>query len=118
MGKFSRDKGKRGEREYANLIKPFFPDARRGASQSRSGSDAPDVVAGANFWHECKIGKRTNPKAALEQASEAKPDHMVAIAYTRDDYKKGIISLYAEDFLKYFGKYLPEIDKEIGSGAS
>lgn len=69
----SRNKGKRGERKTAQELAAVFGDAKRGLSQSRSGSEVPDVVLpeGVPLWVECKSGKRINIKAALGQASLA-----------------------------------------------
>ena len=74
MGKMSRDKGKRWEREVAQLFRRTFPGLpiKRGW-QTRSGADAPDVD-GAPVWVECKHAKglaNADPFKALEQAREA-----------------------------------------------
>ena len=55
MGKYQREKGARFERDIANVLKQVFgPNV-----------DCPEI------WEECKVGKRPNIKAALEQAEEA-----------------------------------------------
>ena len=43
MGKTSRDKGKRGEREVASLLRSYGYDTHRG-QQYHGGKDSPDVV--------------------------------------------------------------------------
>ena len=77
MSKYQRAKGKRGEREVAQKFLRLSRYARRGASQSRSGSDFPDVVvpgfqvSDSPLWVEVKIGKRPPYRKALEQATKA-----------------------------------------------
>lgn len=53
-GKFSRDKGKRFEREIASVLKDYGYDAKRTAQNCGKSGDAADVV-GLNGIHiECK----------------------------------------------------------------
>jgi hypothetical protein len=46
MGKFSRDKGKRGERATASELRDVFPDLsiKRGLQSRDGGAEVPDVV--------------------------------------------------------------------------
>ena len=81
-GRRSRTKGKVWEREVANLLKEFWPDARRGW-QSRAGDDEADVED-TPFWVECKIGKCPNVYAAFDQADEASDGRPVLIAVKRN----------------------------------
>jgi len=71
MGKYQRDKGARFEREIANVLKEVFgPKTIRSSGQCFSGDTRADVDC-PKIWVECKVGKRPNIKAALEQAEEA-----------------------------------------------
>ena len=68
MGKFSRDKGKRGERKTANEIKESFPwltDVKRGLQSRGGGAEVPDVVGVPGLHIELNTGKLPNPRAAL-----------------------------------------------------
>ena len=104
----SRAKGCAFEREVANLFKEAFPeiDAHRGL-QYRDGADAPDVIVPL-LWAECKRGKCTYPKKALEQATEAnkKVGGRIPVAITKDDRKGVLVTLGVHDFLTIFGPYL------------
>jgi len=72
MGKYSRDKGARFEREIANKLKEVFgPRVTRSSGQCFSGDTRADVDC-PDLWVECKVGKRPNIKAALEQAEGAR----------------------------------------------
>ena len=68
MSKRSRDKGKRGERELAEVLREHgWRGAVRG--QQRSGLDQADVVGGPAGWHfECKRVERLSLWPAWEQA--------------------------------------------------
>jgi uncharacterized protein (DUF58 family) len=104
MGKFSRDKGKRGERATAAEIRAVFPDLdiKRGW-QTRSGRDDADVVglavAGRRIWIEVKSGRQPNPRAALTQAVAAAPPEALPIAVIRDDRKSPFAALRWSDLL-------------------
>lgn len=71
MGKFSRNKGKVGERELAReLARVLGVTARRGV-QFQGGPDSPDVVVDIPDLHiECKRTERFRLYDAVEQAVE------------------------------------------------
>lgn len=84
MGASQRRKGKTGEREIANEIRAALDiDVHRGW-QARAGTDACDVEGVPDCWVECKRGKKPNPRAALQQATEDS-DGRIPIAVIRDD---------------------------------
>lgn len=66
MGKLSRDKGARWEREVARL----FKGKRTAPMQAGHAEAYPDVVS-ERFCIECKCGKSWNEQAALDQAVAA-----------------------------------------------
>lgn len=107
MGKASRGKGKRGEREVAARLRALFPDARRGIQSRGGGSEAADVVV--PFVHvEVKLGAGPNIRAALTQAvADAKPG-LWPVAYTRRDREDWIVTMRAEDFEELLGAWLVE----------
>lgn len=65
----SRQKGKRGEREWAHVLKDLFGlDARRGI-QYQGSPDSPDVVGGWVGTHpEVKRVENLDLEAAVQQA--------------------------------------------------
>jgi len=69
MGRKSRDKGQRGEREAAAELRRLFgTDARRGR-QYQGSDDAPDVISGIHGVHvEVKRAEQRRLYAAIEQA--------------------------------------------------
>ena len=65
----SRDKGKRGEREFASLLREHGFDARRG-QQFAGGADSPDVVSEILDWlhFEVKRCERVDLRSWCAQA--------------------------------------------------
>jgi hypothetical protein len=108
MGALSRRKGHNWERAVAKRFREVFPDARRG-TQTRQGYEAPDVETPV-FWIEAKVGRRTNPKAALAQALEAMSNNpeakgLIPIAVCKDDRCEPTVTLGLEDFLELVGEW-------------
>ena len=104
-GKHSRQKGKRGELEVVHLLNEWIPwlHARRGANQSRDGSDSADVE-GTPYWLEVKRTKqRPNVHAAYEQAVEA-TDGRPPLVFTRTDGGKWLVTMEFEDFIRTFSR--------------
>ena len=67
MGKASRDKGKRGEREVAEFLRDHGIPARRGV-QYAGGADSPDVIGFEGVHIEVKRTEALRLYPALEQA--------------------------------------------------
>ena len=68
MGKASRDKGARGERELAVYLQQWFPGAERGVQQARGGIDGPDVEGVYGLWVESKRVKAASAEGWICQA--------------------------------------------------
>ena len=102
MGKLSRTKGHRWERDLVHL----FRDAMGGAVikhgfQSRHGGDAADVDMPV-FWLEAKVGKKPNIRAALAHAtSAAVGSNRTPLAVVKEDRQAPIAAMYLEDFLLF-----------------
>ncbi len=82
MGRFSREKGKRGEREAAAEIRRLFGvEARRGA-QHHGGPDAPDVQAAIEGVHlEVKRTEAFRLSDALAQAVADAGDNVPVVLH-------------------------------------
>jgi len=103
MGKLSRSKGARFEREVATAFRVAFPGARRGLGQARSGVDAADVIGIPGYWIECKVGARPNPLAALRQA-EGNSNGEVPVAVCKVDREGAAVTLPLADFIALLDK--------------
>jgi hypothetical protein len=98
-GARSRRKGARFERAIVHRFREVMPgtEIRRGL-QSRSGEEVPDVDVPC-FWPELKHHRRTNVRAALEQAVTTAPKGRWPIAVCKDDQKPALVAMDLEDFL-------------------
>lgn len=99
MGKMSRDKGARYEREVAQILNDWGFEARRGRQFSGS-PDSPDVHAPDFPWHiEAKRTERLNLYAAFTQAIADCGERMPAVVH-RKNHSESLITLRLEDLLK------------------
>ena len=72
----SREKGKRGEREMKNLLKPIFPDIRRNAgTQAQSGG--VDLENTEPFDFEVKYGAMYQSKMIQKLIDQVKAEGKV-----------------------------------------
>ena len=115
MGKAQREKGARVERYVANELKPVFGERTiRSSGQCFSGDTRADVDC-PKLWVECKVGKRPNIKAALEQAEEARAasgSDKTCVAVCKWDREKPTITMRLEDFVEIAKMAFPLVGKE------
>ena len=98
MGKTSRDKGKRGEREVAELLRDHGIPARRGV-QYAGGADSPDVIGLEGVHIEVKRTETLRLYPALEQAlAERKPGD-IATVWHRPNSRPWAVIMFAADFI-------------------
>ena len=92
MGRMSRQKGKRGERECAaELAAILGVDARRGV-QYQGGPDSPDVVLeGVPIHVEAKRTERLALWSAIEQANADAPAGKVPIVWHKANRKPSVV---------------------------
>lgn len=102
MGKLSRDKGKVGEREVADILRQAgFTDARRGV-QYKGGAGSPDVVGLPHVHLEVKRTERLNLYGALTQAiSEAGPGEVPVVVH-RSSRREWVAILTLEKYLELY----------------
>ena len=104
MGKMSRDKGKRGEREVASLFREYGFDARRGV-QYHGGLDSPDVVGVPGLHIEVKRVERLALYDALDQARrDAGPGELPVVVHRRNDCR-WVVVLSFEDFMTIYREW-------------
>ena len=92
MGRASREKGKRGEREAAAELAAILGcDARRGV-QYQGGPGSPDVVLdGVPIHVEAKRVERLQLWAALEQAKADAPAGSVPIVWHKPNRRGSVV---------------------------
>jgi len=97
----SNQKGKRGEREAAGLLKQYGFEARRG-QQFSGGGDSPDVVHNIPGVHiEVKRTETLSPYKAIKQAREDGEDKTPVVLHRRNG-KEWLAILPAHDLLELY----------------
>ena len=97
----SRQKGARGEREIAKILRQRGYDARRGQQYSGANGDA-DVVGLPGLHIEVKRVEALNIDKAMEQAiTDAKPGEMPAV-FHRKNGKEWKATVRLKDFIKLY----------------
>jgi Holliday junction resolvase len=99
----ARDKGKRGEREWAAVLRDRFglKDARRGVQYSGS-PDSPDVVGGFPGTHcEVKRVEKFAPCDWIEQAVRDAGIQEIPYVAHRQNGKPWLVTLRVEDLAKF-----------------
>jgi hypothetical protein len=106
-GRHSRQKGKRGEQEVANLLKPLFPYARtkRAGGESASADRGRDLLGTGILVVQVKLMAAPAPIKALREASAAATDAEMPVAFCKQTRCAGnnapewTVTLRAKDFL-------------------
>jgi Holliday junction resolvase len=102
MGKPSRDKGKRGEREFAGELRHKGYDAHRG-QQYHGGADSPDVVGLPGIHIEVKRTEKLRLWDAVAQAvRDAAKKMLMPIVAHRKNGKPWVVILLLDDFLRLY----------------
>lgn len=96
MGKMSRDKGKRGERELAGILRGYGFDAKRGV-QYHGGPDSPDVTGLPGVHIEVKRTEKLSLYDALAQSrADSGPEEMPVVIHRRNDCEWVVIQPLAD----------------------
>ena len=100
----SGDKGKRGEREVAALLRGHGYEARRG-QQFSGGGDSPDVVHSIDGIHiEVKYVEKFSIHDALDQAYEDAKSDDAPVVFFRRNRKPWVVIMDADEFLTLIKK--------------
>lgn len=93
----SRDKGKRGELEWAHYLQGRGVETRRG--QQFNGLEGEDVVSALPVHFEVKRVERLNVSEAMVQAARDAKDKIPVVAH-RKNREEWLVTMRAEDWLK------------------
>ena len=97
----SREKGKVGEREIANILKELGYAARRGQQFCGSNGDA-DVVGLEGIHLEVKRVEKLNIENAMAQSrSDAKADELPVVIH-RKNRKPWLVTMDCSDWIKIY----------------
>ena len=103
MGKRSRDKGARGEREVAAILRAAGYDAHRGA-QHKGGPESPDVDGLPGVHIEVKRTERLSLYDALSQAKRDAGGKLPVVIHRRNE-SEWVVIQPLEDWLELFREY-------------
>lgn len=101
MGRMSRNKGKTGERELANILKEHGYDARRGQQFCGANGDA-DVVGLPGIHIEVKRTESLSLYPALEQAGSDAREGEIPVVFHRRNHKRWVAIMELENFLNLY----------------
>lgn len=105
----SRQKGARGERELANVLKGYgYKESRRGQQYCGSNGDA-DVVGLTGIHIECKRVEKLNLEKAMEQAEHDRREGEKPVVFHRKDRKPWLVTMKLEDWMELFQAYEKQI---------
>ena len=102
MAKASREKGKRGEREFAALCRENGYDARR-SQQFMGGADSADVVGLPGIHVEVKRVERLNIEDAMAQS--IRDGGGIPIVAHRKNNCEWLITMRAEDWFQLYREW-------------
>jgi hypothetical protein len=101
MGAYQRRKGHDFERKIAGkLADALKVPVLRNRQERGSGKDGADI-RGLPFHIECKKHKRTNIKAAIEQAIAQHAPGKTPVAITQDDRGRILVTMELHDWLDF-----------------
>lgn len=110
MGKLSRDKGKRGERELAGILREYGYDAKRGV-QYHGGPESPDVTGLPGIHIEVKRTERLSLYDALAQSKADAGNDMPVVMHRRNN-SEWIVIQPLEDWINLYREWKCETDRK------
>lgn len=108
----SREKGKRGELELANLLKRYGFNTRRGQQYCGANGDA-DIVGLPGIHIECKRVERLNISEAMKQSRSDAKKGEVPVVIHRKNTERWLVTL---DLNEFMSMYIGTLGKEAPSG--
>jgi hypothetical protein len=100
MSRAQREKGKRGERLWRDVLRMFgFEAERAGYKQAHLGSGGADVEDNSGLWWEVKFVEVLNVRRAYEQAAAACPIGVPPAVAHKTSSKPWLVTMAGEDFL-------------------
>ena len=104
MGKASRDKGKRGERELAGVLRDYGYDCRRGQQFCVANGDA-DVVGLPGIHIECKRVERLDLYGAVGQAVRDAKEEELPVVMHRKNNCEWLVTMPLEEWISLYREY-------------
>lgn len=103
MGKSQREKGKRGEREVASILRDYGYHGRRGQQYSGATGEA-DVVGLPGVHIEVKRVEKLNIYDAISQSKRDAREGEEPVVFHRKDNCDWLVTMPADVFMRMYGK--------------
>lgn len=107
MGKMQREKGARGEREIAQLLRPVFPGVHRRSTgeesqtdQGRDLADTPGLCA-----QVCRASRPPIERKVREALSASKSGEL-SVAFTRSDRGEWLATMPLPHWMSVYAGYM------------
>ena len=100
----SREKGARGERELARVLRQYGYNSRRGQQYSGANGDA-DVVGLPGIHIECKRVERLNIHDSMNQAKRDRRENEIPAVFHRKNNCEWLVTLTLDDFIKIYREW-------------
>ena len=97
----SREKGKKGELELAQILRAYGFEARRGQQFSGANGD-PDVIGIPGCHIECKRVERLNIYEAMAQSINDARVGETPVVMHRKNREEWLVSMRLGDFIKLY----------------
>lgn len=104
MGKLSKDKGKRGEREFAAFCGKHGYEARRTAQYCGKTEESADVVGLPGMHVEVKRTEALRLYDALDQARRDAKEGIPMVAHRKNNHR-WVVILDADDFFTIYREW-------------
>ena len=104
MGKMQREKGKRGERELAGILRDYGYNCRRGQQYCGTSGDA-DVIGLPDVHIEVKRVEDLRLRKALQQSSRDARAGEIPVVMHRRNYEPWRVSMYLQNFQRMYSDY-------------
>jgi len=101
----SKQKGSRGEREFASLCREAGYDNARRGQQFKGGNDSPDVEGLPRVHVEVKRVERLNIHDAMQQSIRDSEGRALPIVAHRRNGDKWMITMQAEDWFALYREW-------------
>ena len=102
MGKInSKDKGKRGERYVAKLLREYGYDAKRGV-QYQGSPNSPDVTGLPKVHIEVKFTEKLNIWNALEQSKRDSGDDEIPVVMFKRNRTQVYVAMPFDEFVEMY----------------
>ena len=100
----SREKGKRGERELASILRAYGYDARRSQQYCGINGDA-DVIGLPHTHIEVKRVQRLNLEDAMAQSKRDAKEGEIPTVFHRKNHCDWLVTMQLKDFMEMYTEW-------------